>query len=306
MQIFEEDDMDIAVGTVFHNKGYELKRTLYSMSNEGIDYWFLIGGAFRDSKDPVRGTDAETYKIIDTFRTEQAELGSRGIQVIFEDMPESNEFEKRMKYLDMCRQYECDGLFIVDSDEYVYENTEWDFVTDWEKFRRYWKSWQIRFPRHNVYSVYMIHSEFLGRDVHSRCWVNPSNMVYVKGSHYKFANPEEDDFSDILFHAQTSFGIVEGITLKHDHNLRTDDDMKYRRSYQDYLANYESFLEQQNLTGHNPEIAKKLAEQRPIHLDDRCICLRCARMKGVDPEQIFDPRPRDRRQRNPYVDGIPL
>jgi hypothetical protein len=301
-------ELRIAVGTIFHNKPEELKRMLYSMPQDAVQTWFLIGGAFADSKDPQRITNSKTLNVIDTFREEQEESGSNGIEVMWSDMPESNEFQKRMRYVDMCRQFDINCLFILDSDEYVYDNPKIDwykFKTDVERFRRFCYSFLVRYPKHNVYSVEIIQSEFLGKDVYPRIWMNPSEVSYVRGSHFKFGNPETDDINDYFFMHQHSWGVIEGIILKHDHTLRSVDDMAHRQDYQEYLVRYELNLEEQGADV-DTKAARLQALKEKQPWKDNCMCMRCVKVKGLDPETLFDPRPRDRRQENPYVTGVPL
>jgi hypothetical protein len=131
-------------------------------------------------------------------------------------------------------------------------------------------------------------------------------MSYVQGSHYKFGDSSQDDVLDPLFGHQPSWGAVEGIVLKHDHTLRSDDDMKNRKDYQDYLVKYEQFLERPDLTDGNPEMARTLALREVAPFTDGCVCMKCFKMKNLRVEQIFDPRPRDKRELNPYRTGIPL
>ncbi len=302
------NELKIAVGTIFHNKPEELKRMLYSMPQDAVDTWILLGGAFKESHDPQRGSDYKTIKVIDTFRSEQEELGSNGIQMVWYDIPESNEFQKRMKYVDVCRQLGINCLFIIDSDEYVYENEDVDWVnlkTDVEKFRRFCYSYLVRYPRHNVYSIDIIQSEYLGKDMYPRIWMNPAEMCYIRGSHFKFGNAETDDINDVFYMHQHSWGLVEGLTLKHDHTLRSVDDMNYRKDYQEFLVKYEIELDAKGLD-FDVKAAKEKALKEKQPWKDNCMCLACVKRKGIDPDQLFDPRPRDRREKNPYKTGIPL
>lgn len=303
-----QDQLKVAVGTVFHNKPDELKRMLYSMPPDAVDTWILIGGAFAESHDPQRNTDAKTLNVINTFRSEQEESGSNGIEVVFGDMPESSEFQKRMRYVDVCRQLGVNCLFIVDSDEYVYENprVDWaNFKTDAERFRRFCYSFLVRYPKHNVYSIDIIQSEYLGKDMYPRIWMSPDQVCYIRGSHFKFGNPETDPIDDVFYMHQHSWGIIEGITLKHDHTLRSTQDMSYRRDYQEFLVKYEIELDAKGLDFDVKQAREKaLKEKQPWK--DNCMCMQCVKTKGIDPDHLFDPRPRDRREKNPYKTGIPL
>jgi hypothetical protein len=301
---YKPDALKVAVGTIFHEKPRELKRLGESLSHMGIDYWFLIGGGFEDSPGDPRESDA-VCDVVDELENSQNENGTQGISIEYEYC-DGNEFQKRMKYVDMCRIFGCNALFIVDSDEYAYVNEEWGFERDWEKFRRWFYTSLERHPNHNIYSIRFIHNEYLGFDFHPRCWGYPDKVRYVQGSHYKFGNPEIDDVTDILFTHQPTWGVIEGISLKHDHNLRSDEDMKNRRYYQDYLVKYEQFLERTDLTDGNPMMARRMALREMAPFEDNCMCFKCFNMKGIDPKTIMDPRPRDKREKDPYITGIPL
>ena len=305
MEKYKPDALKIAVATIFHNKPKELDRLGNSLSHMGIDYWFLIGGGF-DGSPGFSTTNNETLNVIMKYREIQEENGSQNIKIEFDEMQGATEFMKRMKYLDMCREFSCNALVIVDSDEYVYENKEWKFDADWEKFRRYFYTSLERFPTHNVYSIKFIWNEYLASDILPRCWGYPDKMRYVHGSHYKFGNPEIDDVTDTLFSHQETYGVIEGIALKHDHTLRTDEDMKNRRGYQDFLVKYEQFLERPDLTDGDPLMARRLALREMVPFSDNCVCLKCFKMKGMTRDQIMDTRPRDKRTKDPYVTGIQL
>lgn len=298
-------DFKIAVGTIYHKKADELNRLLHSFSHFGVDYWLLVGGAFLDSPDQ-ESYDSRTENVIEHFKEDQEEYGSKGIQVINHVMYNCNEFQKRQKYIDMARNVEANALLIVDTDEYAYENPEWNFELNWEKFRRFFYSYLERYPGHSVYSLRIIVNEYLHSDFYARCWGYPELMTYVQGSHYKFGNPEQEDVLDTMFTHQTPWGVIEGLTLKHDHTLRTDEDMKNRRGYQDYLVKYEQFLQRPDLTDGDPEQARLLALREVVPFTDGCLCMKCFEMKKYPIERIPDPRPRDKREKNPYITGIPL
>ncbi len=305
---FAQDNLNIAVGTIFHNKAAEMKRMLHSISNEAVDQWFLVGGAFANSPNKDEWLDNATLEVLETFKKEQEEAGSRGIKLRVEIMEGANEYAKRMKYVDMCRQNDVNCLFIVDTDEYVYENekVDWfDCKTNWEQFRRDIYANMIKYPDHNVFSTDIIQNEFLHKDMYPRIWNFPTQMSYVRGSHYKFGNPEVDPIDDVLFTHQASWGAVRGITLKHDHTLRTDGDMNNRRTYQDWLVQYEAMLDAEYDKRDIKEIQQEsLSKVKPWN--DNCMCFKCVVIKNMDPTKFFDPRPRNRREHNPYLTGIPL
>jgi hypothetical protein len=309
LEKYKPDALKVAVGTIFHNKAAEVDRLGNSLSHMGIDYWFLIGGEFQkpgDGHHHYNELDTKTWDVICHHEDIQRENGKQRIELRMEVMDGATEFMKRMKYVDMCREYGCNALFIVDSDEYAYENEEWGFERNWEKFRRWFYTSLERHPTHSVYSIRFIHNEYLGFDFHPRCWGYPEKMRYVQNSHYKFGNPEIDDVTDVLFTHQPTYGTIEGISLKHDHNLRSDEDMKNRRYYQDYLVKYEQFLERPDLTDGNPMMARRMALREMAPFEDNCMCFKCFKMKGIDVKTIIDPRPRDKREKDPYVTGIPL
>lgn len=302
---FAEEHLNIAVGCIFHNKAAEMSRMFYSLSSQGIDQLFLVGGAFEKSPDKDTQMDKKTAELIDTFHEEQMESGSSGIKVHVEIMDGATEFMKRMKYLDMARIYEANCIFIIDTDEYVYQNQQWDFKTNWEQFRRDIYANMIKYPDHNVFSIDIIQNEFLQKDMYPRIWNFPDQISYVRGSHYKFGNPEVDDVDDVLFNHQGSWGVVRGVTLKHDHTLRTDEDMANRRSYQDWLVQYEAMLDAEYDKRDIKDIQAE-SLQKVVPFKDNCMCFKCVEIKKLDPTHFFDPRPRDRRQENPYLTGIPL
>lgn len=76
-----------------------------------------------------------------------------------------------------------------------------------------------------------------------RIWYNPTQMEYYAGRHYCFRNK---DISKTNISTQSEFisKIIDGITLGHDHSLRSKYHLEGRSVYQTWLVNFERSLSQ--------------------------------------------------------------
>ena len=288
--------MKIALGLCFYNKRDEIKRLLDSIpvNYKTFDLILAIDGIYPFiydlKKNKARASefinplsDDGSREILNEFQKE------KGIPVIMDNCV-GNEYQKRMRYLELCRMLECNYLLIVDSDEYFTE------PTDWLKFRDEFRDLAIAHCDHNVFNVRFI-ADLYGRMVeYPRAWFNPQEMTYVKNSHYKFKNfTKYEEMTDIL-DSQYASATLESLYLKHDHNLRKDQDMSERDEYEDYLVRYEELVQKD----FSPECADKIARLKPANHKDGCICFKCIEYKKIDVNKLIDPRPHDKRIDDPF------
>jgi hypothetical protein len=278
---------------------------LYSLrppSEDGVNYVFLIDGAFdwyidkfwSESDFWHLSTDG-SREMIKTFEEEQLESGSRGINVVLDDLPGS-EIDKRSRYLELCRRYDCNYLLIVDSDEFfIYDNK----ATDWPVFWKNFLNRVIQYGGHNVFSLNTIVNEYGKIMKYPRCWYDPGAMIYRDGLHWTFANFLKGQHLETALAVRTQYSLatVEGATLKHDHGLRTDKDMKDREKYDNWLVAFEKNL----MNGMSKEEAAKAANEKPAEHRNDCVCPRCVDFYNRDLSKIFDSRPPEKRTNDPYA-----
>jgi hypothetical protein len=215
------DKVRLGAGIIFFDDYSSLGRCIDSI-NDGVDIIFAIDGKF-----PTFPGDSQLSK--DGSR----ELVKSYPKCLLIDYPMA-EFEKREKYLEYCALYSVDILLIIDSDEFVLRDH------NWELFRH--NSEAVIFDRdfctYNVYSV-MLQSldncyEFAP---YPRVWYNPAQMEYFAGRHYCFRKKKTKETS-----IPTQYKIIEGIEIGHDHSLRSEHHLKGRSMYQTWLVNFERSL----------------------------------------------------------------
>jgi len=152
------------------------------------------------------------------------------------------EFQKRQKYLELCGQYDCNLLLIIDSDEYVV-----DGLSYWEYFRRecYDKIIIDSKEEHNIFNIKMFQNIsvagghkldlWIGRP---RLWYKPAEVRYGRGRHYEFIDSNGD-----LQTGGDGSPTINSIKLKHDDELRTRQHMTGRNIYQTWLIDYEASMQ---------------------------------------------------------------
>jgi hypothetical protein len=129
------------------------------------------------------------------------------------------EVDKRNKYLEICGIYNIDVLLIIDSDEFVLENSNWDEFYYNLKARIYERDKCQR----NVYAIMLQGSNSSVSVAYPRIWYKPYDMTYYGGKHYFFKNKD--------------------ITIS---NLRSNAHNEGRFTYQTWLVNYEACLSMYN------------------------------------------------------------
>lgn len=261
--------MKLAIGTIFYNSKAELERLLNSIPDKAIDWFIGIDGIFQYTKEqnpnlPELSNDGSRELILSDTITPRIS----NIATWFENKSNSTEYEKRNKYLEICKKLEIDYLIIVDSDEYfVYP----DGITperSWDIFRKNFEMLARKNAfQHNVFSIRTYDPKTNSESSCPRCWYNPGDMSYVNLSHYNYGNiHNETEFDKIqtareqrLNYCQESRGVIKGLTLAHDHSLRTKEQLRLREQYQRYLVTYESLVQ----NGYSHEKAHKIAKANP-------------------------------------------
>lgn len=307
-ELLESIELKIGVGIIFYEAYDELERTILSLMPDNSDnnyhtvkYIFLIDGSFGYNGDKL--SSPETVRKIECLATTCYLL--YGINIIYiDDQAGQNEYSKRQRYLELCAAYKCNVLMIMDSDEYIFEDEKLGITKNWKQFRE--ELLESFVLNHNVFSIQCVFTEYGQMSPYPRVWIRPEQMTYFNLSHYKFINwterdPQKKAFQD-YFQTQGSYRTLKGITMKHDHNLRSDTHFNDRSTYRSYLSQYEKILEDLTIpVKDSDEIAKKIVQQG-YRLGGQCFCKRCVKLAGINPKTIFDARPKEKRTWNPYDD----
>jgi hypothetical protein len=164
----------LAAGIIFYNDYFSLERCLASLVN-GIGIIFAIDGKFPNFLGDSNLSTDGSRDLVESYP-----------RCMLIDFPRS-EFEKCSKYLEYCFTYSVDILLIIDSDEFVLNNADWNI------FRRNHK--RTIFDRdkskHNIYALKV---QTVGKShellAYPRTWYKPAEMEYYGGQHYYFRNKD--------------------------------------------------------------------------------------------------------------------
>lgn len=255
--------MTIALLNIYYNTLEETKRLVDSVPSDCVDYFIGINGIFshthfKNPDLPLLSDDGTTE-----FLLSQTD---KFVPVIYE-MPKSFEYDKRNKYLELCDKLDVDVGIIIDTDEYFYY--WYDPKEHWERFRNNFPKLVKQAPKDcsNTFTIKCMLQEDYALMEYPRVWYKPGDMRYFNNSHYHYLNiknGEYDKFKKLgQMHVQQSGGTVNDLMLRHNHLLRTKEQMRLRRQYQAYLINYENLV--QKNTAHNT--ADLIARNYPYPID---------------------------------------
>jgi hypothetical protein len=228
-----------------------LQRTIAGLW--GCDIIFVVHAKFRNN--PVEIPESREM-------TEDAITLSqfRNYNIKMEDMSGCTEYECRSAFLEFCKQYDCDYMLIIDSDEYIFEPTVWN----WAMFRFNMQHVaECTFEKeHNVFGVWCTRG-FTGEtndwEYYPRLWYKPDEMMYKFGSHFRFVNKKDREhyYDD---YATPAMKIIEGIKFIHSHDLRLGKMNLARSQYHEWLKEEEAKIGREIL---NASIEKLKQIQSP-------------------------------------------
>jgi hypothetical protein len=258
--------LKIALATIFYQNNLELQRLVDSIPDKVIDFWITVDGPFRFNLDmypdlPHKSDDGSLMvlsKAANKFNS----------NVIINYKTGATEFDKRNTYLENCEKLKnnnIDALIIVDSDEYFYYEPGYNPEDCWTRFKKNLEFEMRKYPGHNVFGIDYI-DDHNTRTYKPRVWVNPHEMRYFYGSHYMYGNIKTDIKEMETFkqyktcYCQPAMALVKGLTMKHDHVLRSKEYQERRKKYQQYLVRFEELIQSHR---YSMEEADKLAKEDP-------------------------------------------
>jgi hypothetical protein len=258
--------LKIALATIFYQCKTELQRLIDSIPSNVVDYWITVDGPFRYNLDmhpdlPRKSVDGSLMVITNS-------ASKFNNSVIINYRSGATEFVKRNTYLENCQKIgDIDVIIIVDSDEYFIYNHGVDPVEAWNRFRKNIEIEMIQHPFHNVYGIPYSQKDSPSDTYKPRIWIRPEKMRYINGSHYHYANVENEQ-QDIetfkqnrLNYVQQARSIIKsGVIMTHDQSLRTKEYQERRKQYQQYLVSYEERIQSYK---HTHEEADRLAKENP-------------------------------------------
>lgn len=322
----KQENLVLGVGLITYNAKEELKRTLYSLTpsesfNQTVDYIFIIDGAFiynlRKNPEMSKFSSDGSIEMIQAFQRYYHRMQKRFPDrkypeiILIQNENLKDEYDKRVEYVNLCNAYDCNALLIIDSDEFItYHKPLLEFTrlkeSNWNFFRKELTNKLKKFDGDvgHIYGIKIINNEYGYAKTYPRLWLHPKDMMYVLGSHYKFMPIKR--YKDLMkrhkeyllgSHIEGIVSNMHGITLKHDHNRRTEKHLNERALYQNYLVNYET-----NIETNNKEISETSADIKNIIWSPTCFCLRCVIRDKVNVKKLRDPRPRQKRHLfDPFV-----
>lgn len=243
----------IAAGILFYNDRESLRRTLTSLY-DNVDIIFALDGRFPNYPLQEGCEDLSTDGSREMIRQDFAE------KTVLVDAP-IVEFQKRQKYLELCGQYNCNLLIIIDSDEYI-----WNEVSHWEYFRRecYDKIIVESKGEHNIFNMKLFSQiSVAGGHVldlwidRPRLWYEPSTVRYGRGRHFEFI-----DKNGLLQTGGEGRPTINSVRLRHDDKLRTKEHNDGRLIYQAWLRDYEAGMQAKEL---NDQLANLERERASMY-----------------------------------------
>jgi hypothetical protein len=214
----------LAIGTITHNDKAGLDKLIQSIRSH-VFMHFVVTGKFPNHPGE-HDTDLDTDILL------QNSIGN-GYHPWVEFCPE-DEYLKRQRVLELCRQFKIDALLILDSDEYVDSKR-----TDWNQFYND-VSEQLDNPQ-NVFGII----GYWGIDNEKpRLWVRPYEMTYVSGSHRIFKNIHHDNFLDTEGCMQMNPIKIKSLAFIQDSSYRTQQRKKDHDVYRDWLVKHEERIKQ--------------------------------------------------------------
>lgn len=243
--------MIITAAICFYNAVKELERCLESLNlgkREGIDNAICVDGKFPNFKGNSRLSDDGSRELVQAYPS-----------AILLNKPDY-EIYKRNSYLEAAGNLiTTDYIFIIDSDEYINPEDK-----NWKLFRKNLQRLQNVNPGRDIWGVDLESNsddyvetvdQIIGRPYqqkkrHSwdlreyqpkpRLWHNPSQFEYFL-NHYSWRHkdPNYPEYLRDSVYGVTMWDTIQGITILHDHKLRTKEYLEKRLDYHRWLIQFE-------------------------------------------------------------------
>ena len=210
--------MKLAAGVCFFEKSIpSITRCIESIKNH-VDVILAIDGRFDKFPDQSLLSTPEVREYLSSIKN-----------VVLVDYPAS-EIQKRQKYCELAKEYHCDWLIIIDSDEYMLESS------DWKAFQN--NILQIKDRTRNVYGIRFAYSAPVHMDTtpYPRLWYRPWEVTYIK--HNLWHTQRQGDIK-----SSANCPIIEGITMTGNNNLVSPEYIQQGRQYQEWLIRHENPVE---------------------------------------------------------------
>lgn len=205
--------LKLAAGVVFYNDYLGLKRCLHSLRH--FDHVFCIDGKFATFPSEKELSDDITRDMVRSCPN-----------AMLYDAPNLSETQKRSIYLELARQYACDWLLVIDSDEWVQ-------YFDYTQFKEH------VFPDNQDIVFTQLHkSDFL----YAICWT--PRLLRVKPK-MRYGDRHFDLYIDSVYYSlgmnvRKPDASTDLLILYGDDRLREPEYNRALDEYQDKLRKFES------------------------------------------------------------------
>jgi hypothetical protein len=234
------ENISLDVGFCFFESSLEtVKRAIESIKDH-VRYIYAIDGKFEfyESSDLLSSPDVRNYiRSIDN--------------VYLVDLPNRKEPEKRNKYIELMQQNLSDWALMIDADEYITDETDWDAT--YQHLLELTN--EERHPA--IFGVtlkpYGTSKKELG---YPRLWRAPYLIQY-----YKTHNFFKFETNDKIYRSSTSWPTIRGIFMQGNDKLREQEYLDKSYKYQSKLMEYEKPLK--------TELRKVAENTKPYDNDPR-------------------------------------
>jgi len=209
------------VGFCFYETSIStVKRSIESVKDH-VRFIFAIDGKYEffESDEPLSGQPVREYL--------------RSIpNVILIDCPNKKENEKRQEYILLCQELVSDFLLILDADEYMTDECDWD------KAYAHMRQLHDHTKEPKIMGVTMRHGK--KESNYPRLWLRPFLIEYTKTHNFwKFITDGS------IWKSQITFPPVTGMFMKGDDKDRHPNYVKKTYEYQLKLMEYEKPFKEQ-------------------------------------------------------------
>lgn len=216
-------ELKVATGTIGFQDAKGLQRLNETITDSDMfTHRFYIDGPFLETDTDIDFSNDGSIAVAESFGAE------------IEIMSFFSEFEKRMRYLEMCRKHNIDFLLIIDTDEYLLRY-------DKERFLAHLQEIKDSKTDHNVFAVMQqpgntpygvpLNARKLQLNERPRLWFKPGDMMYVRGSHSIFKNIHHDKYYYPGTHMVDMSQTIRGIWIAEDKSHRSDARNMFQKNY---------------------------------------------------------------------------
>jgi len=200
----------LAVGYSFYNDLQSIKRSIPSFI-DGVDIVFAIDGKYEGNPNP------------DDYSTDGSAEYLQSFDKVVLDKFVGKEQDKRQRYLNLCKEYDCDYLLIIDSDEYVIK-------ADWKSFKENMYRLTGQYSNQSFFGVAFVVDGSGGVCAYPRLWYKPYCIEY-HNAHCIFKDNRNGTITRSSSATATKY-LIEGITCTMDDTLRSKEYLQNTVEYQ--------------------------------------------------------------------------